>query len=50
MRASRTLFEPEGRLISVELLGLNFVCLYAPSGSDAKLKRDEFFRFTVTLQ
>ena len=47
IRAKSTLMEPEGRLISVELGGLNIVCVYAPSGSEAKLKRDEFLRQTI---
>ena len=47
LRAKSTLKEPEGRLISVELEGLNYVCVYAPSGSEAKLERDIFLRQTV---
>ena len=47
MPASRTIFEPEVRLISVELLVLNLVCLNTPSGSEAKLKSDDFFHFTA---
>jgi len=47
LRASRTLIEPEGRLISVDLDGLTVVCIYAPSGENAKKERNEFFRNTV---
>ena len=42
IRAKSTLMEPEGRLISVELDGLNIVCVYAPSGRQLKQNGTSF--------
>ena len=39
--------EPEGRLISLQVRGLTFMCIYAPSGESFKTARDTFFRITV---
>ena len=39
--------EPEGRLISLQVSGLTFMCIYAPSGESFKTARDLFFRITV---
>lgn len=43
----RTLIEPEGRLLSVDLNGLTVICVYAPSGETNKPQRDEFFQSTI---
>ena len=47
VRAERTLLEPEGRLTAVQAGGIMFVCIYAPSGDQARQKRNEFFRRTI---
>ena len=47
LRAKNAQFEPEGRLLSVEVEGLTFVCIYAPSGVGLKAERDLFFRVTI---
>ncbi len=47
LHAENILFEPEGRLIAMEVRGLAFVCIYAPSGEQNKINRDFFFRQTV---
>ena len=47
LRATRTLLEPEGRLISIDLENLTIVCIYAPAGSEGKQLRKEFFQRTV---
>ena len=47
LRAKNAQFEPEGRLLSVEVEGLTFVSIYAPSGTGQKAERDHFFRFTI---
>ena len=47
LHAENVLVEPEGRLLSVEVKGLAFVCIYAPSGEQNKTYRDFFFRQTI---
>ena len=47
VRAERTLLEPEGRLTAVQTGGIMFVCIYAPSGDQARQKRNEFLRRTI---
>ena len=47
LRANNILIEPEGRLIAMEVKGLAFVCIYAPSGDQNKTYRDSFFRQTI---
>ena len=47
LRAKNLLFEPEGRLLAMEVGGLAFVCIYAPSGDQNKINRDVFLRQTV---
>ena len=39
--------EPEGRLINLQVSGVTFMCIYAPSGESFKTARDLFFRITV---
>ena len=43
----KTLIEPEGRLISIDINGLTIICVYAPSGETNKPQRDEFFERTI---
>ena len=47
LRVKNAQLEPEGRLLSLEVQGITFVCIYAPSGDGNKLARDHFFRITV---
>ncbi|EFX64271.1 hypothetical protein DAPPUDRAFT_118331 [Daphnia pulex] len=47
LSAKNILFEPEGRLIAMEVKGLAFVCIYAPSGDQNKSYRDSFLRQTI---
>ena len=47
LSAKNAQFEPEGRLLSVEVEGLSFACIYAPSGDGLKAKREQFFRLTI---
>jgi hypothetical protein len=47
LSANNILFEPEGRLIAMEVKGFAFVCIYAPSGDQNKNYRDSFLRQTI---
>jgi exonuclease III len=44
---SRELLEPEGRLISIDVGSVTMINVYAPSGTQVKEERNEFFRKTV---
>ena len=47
LSVNNILFEPEGRLIAMEVKGFAFVCIYAPSGDQNKSYRDSFLRQTI---
>jgi len=47
LSVNNILFEPEGRLIAMEVKGFAFVCIYAPSGDQNKTYRDSFLRQTI---
>ncbi|KAI9550752.1 hypothetical protein GHT06_004945 [Daphnia sinensis] len=47
LSVNNILFEPEGRLIAMEVKGFAFVCIYAPSGDQNKTYRDSFLRETI---
>ena len=44
---SRELLEPDGRLISIDVGSFTFINIYAPSGSDKIVERNDFFRRTI---
>jgi exonuclease III len=44
---SRELLEPEGRLISIDVGSVTMINVYAPSGTQVREERNEFFRKTV---
>ena len=47
LQASNLLVEPDGRLISIDVNDVTYIGLYAPSGSNNKKDRSEFFKITV---
>ncbi|KAK4045377.1 hypothetical protein OUZ56_032983 [Daphnia magna] len=47
LSVNNILFEPEGRLIAMEVKGFAFVSIYAPSGDQNKTYRDSFLRETI---
>jgi len=47
LSTNNILFEPEGRLIAMEVKGFAFVCIYAPSGDQNNIYRDSFLRQTI---
>ena len=47
LQASNLLVEPDGRLISIDVNDVTYIGLYAPSGSNKKKDRSEFFKTTV---
>ena len=47
LQSSNLLVEPGGRLISIEVNGVTYIGVYAPSGCAKRLERREFFSSTV---
>ena len=47
LKFTNLLIEPEGRLISLDVNGITYVGLYAPSGCSARVERKKFFNKTV---
>ena len=47
LQSSNLLVEPDGRLISIDVNGVTYIGVYAPSGCTRRLERREFFNSTV---
>ena len=44
---NRVSFDPDGRLISMDIGPITFISIYAPSGRSGREARNEFFRQTI---